>query len=109
MSEEINYRSAVKDFLGRPVPPEGELRIWLDDDPIDREAPEGWIHVRSVREACFALLTGRVVELSLDNDLDNPRESEDVFGTGYQVIDFLEEQQGVVGISLWPPMDGHYR
>lgn len=102
MTEEIYYRSAIKDFIGRPVPPEGELRIWLDDDPIDREAPEGWVHVRSVREACFALLSGRVVELSLDNDLNNPRESEDVFGTGYQVIDFLEEQQVVAGIFLWP-------
>lgn len=102
MTEEINYRSAIKDFLGRPIPPEGELRIWLDDDPVDREAPEGWIHVRSVREACFALLTGRVVELSLDNDLDNPEGSETTFGTGYQVIDFLEEQQEVAGKSLWP-------
>ncbi|HRV60132.1 MAG: hypothetical protein KDB54_09320 [Solirubrobacterales bacterium] len=102
MDEEINYRSAIKDFLGRPIPPEGELRIWLDDDPVDREAPEGWIHVRSVREACFALLTGRVVELSLDNDLDNPEGSETTFGTGYQVIDFLEEQEGVAGNPLWP-------
>lgn len=102
MTEEINYRSAIKDFLGRPIPPEGELKIWLDDDPIDREAPKGWIHVRSVREACFALLTGRVVELSLDNDLKNSGASDHEFGTGYQVIDFLEEQQVLLGTSLWP-------
>ena len=99
--EEINYRSAIKDFLGRPIPPEGELRIWLDDDPEFRAAPEGWIHVRSVREACFALLSGRVVELSLDNDLDND-ENRNLFGTGYQVIDFLEEQHFVVNNPLWP-------
>lgn len=102
MNEAINYRAAIKDFLGRPIPLDGELRIWLDDDPDDREAPEGWTHVRSVREVCFALLTGRVVELSLDNDLDNPEGSETTFGTGYQVIDFLEEQQEVAGKSLWP-------
>jgi hypothetical protein len=102
MTDEVNYRSAIKDFLGRPIPPEGELRVWLDDDPVDREAPEGWTQVRSVREACFALLTGRVVELSLDNDLNNPDESEHVFGTGYQVIDFLEEQLSVAGNFLWP-------
>ena len=102
MTDELNYRTAIKDFLGRPIPADGELRIWLDDDPVDREAPEGWIHVRSVREACFALLTGRVVELSLDNDLDNPEGWENTFGTGYQVIDFLEEQQEVAGRTLWP-------
>ncbi len=50
----------------------------------------------------FVLLTGRVVELSLDNDLDNPEGWENTFGTGYQVIDFLEEQQEVAGRSLWP-------
>lgn len=102
MMEEFNYRSAIKDFVGRPVPPEGEVRVWLDDDPVDRAAPEGWIHVRSVREACFLLLSGRVVELSLDNDLNNPSESDDVFGAGYQVIDFLEEQYEVAGKPLWP-------
>ncbi len=102
MKDKIIYRSSIKDFLGRPIPPQGELRIWLDDDPVDREAPAGWTHVRSVREACFALLSGRVVELSLDNDLDNPGESDWTFGTGYQVIDFLEEQQAIAGLFLCP-------
>jgi hypothetical protein len=117
MTEEVNYRSAIKDFLGRPIPPDGDLRVWLDDDPVDRKAPEGWVHVRSVREACFLLLTGRVVELSLDNDLNNAcaqdgdseeeitkksqQADDNLFGTGYQVVDFLEEQQHA-GNSLWP-------
>ncbi len=44
------------------------------------------------------MLTGRVVELSLDNDLDG-----DVrHGLGHQVIDFIVEQQGVSGSSYWP-------
>lgn len=118
MSEEINYRSAIKDFLGRPVPPEGELRVWLDDQQVVREAPEGWVHVRSAREACFLLLSGRVVELSLDNDLNNAcihpddseeeiekknrRADENLFGSGFQVLDFLEEQHFVCDNPLWP-------
>jgi len=101
MTDLVNYRSAIKDFLGRPIPPEGELRVWLDDDPVDREAPEGWVHVRSAREACFLLLSGRVVELSLDNDLNND-ENENEFGSGFQVLDFLEEQHFVCGNPLWP-------
>lgn len=102
MSEEsLSYRAAIKDFLGRPIPPEGELRVWLDDDPVDREAPEGWIHVRSAREACFLLLTGRVVELSLDNDLNND-ENENEFGSGFQVLDFLEEQHFSANNPRWP-------
>jgi hypothetical protein len=42
------------------------VRVWLDDE---REAPEGWIHARSVDEAKRYLQHRRVVELSLDNDL----------------------------------------
>lgn len=102
MSGELNYRSAIRDFLGRPVPADGELRIWLDDDAVNRQPPAGWTHVRSAREACFALLSGRVVELSLDNDLDNPPDNEDLFGTGFQVVDFLEEQHLVCDNPLWP-------
>src|SRR5438874_494847 len=60
------YRSTVQDALGRPIPDEGELKVWLDDDVEDRAAPEGWTHLVTAREVCFLLLTGRVVELSLD-------------------------------------------
>lgn len=92
------YRSTIQDALGRPIPSEGDLRVWLDDDLVDREAPEGWLHFISAREVCLALLTGRVVELSLDSDL-----SDDVrFGTGPQVIDFIDEMQGAAGNPLWP-------
>lgn len=101
MSEEIFYKSAIKDLLGRPIPHEGELRVWLDDDPVDRKAPEGWIHLRSAREVCFLLLTGRVVELSLDNDLNND-ENDDEFGSGFQVLDFLEEQHFSANNPRWP-------
>jgi len=118
VNEEIEYRSAIKDFLGRPVPTDGELKVWLDDDPVDRPAPEGWVHVRSAREACFLLLSGRVVELSLDNDLNNAcvqdgdseeeierktrQADENLFGSGFQVLDFLEEQHFASGNPCWP-------
>ena len=118
--EEIaNYRSALKDALGNMIPPEGDLRVWLDDDLIERRAPEGWVHLRTAREVCLILLTGRVVELSLDNDLGDSRETDDdgafivdeddprlpgeiEFGVGYQVIDFLEELHGSSGEAPWP-------
>lgn len=92
------YRSAITDALGQVVPDDGELRVWLDDDVLDRAAPEGWLHCVTAREVCFLLLTGRVAELSLDHDLgDDIR-----FGKGSQVIDFLDEQHGVHGRSFWP-------
>ena len=98
------YRSAITDALGRAIPDEGPLRVWLDDDVVERAAPEGWVHVITAREACFLLATGRVAELSLDHDIgalegggDDPR-----FGNGHQVIDYLDEQAGVHGRHLWP-------
>jgi hypothetical protein len=91
-------RSAITDALGQPIPFEGELRVWLDDDLENRQAVEGFIHLISAREVCFLLLTGRVVELSLDHDLSDDTR----FGKGMEVIDFLDEQQGVAGRDLWP-------
>lgn len=92
------YRSAITDALGRVIPDRGDLRVWLDDNLIDRAAPDGWIHCVTAREVCFLMLTGRIVELSLDNDLDG-----DVrHGLGHQVIDFIVEQEGVFGRSFWP-------
>lgn len=95
---EGEYRTALNDALGRPIPLTENLRVWLDDDLLDRRAPDGWIHLRSAREVCLLLLTGRVIALSLDNDLDGDIE----FGTGFQVVDFLDERQGVAGEALWP-------
>ncbi len=93
-----SYREAFQDAEGRPFPREGEVRVFLDDDNENRRAPEGWIHLRTVREVCMLILQGRVVELSLDNDLDG----DVACGVGYQVIDFLEELHGTEDRPLWP-------
>jgi hypothetical protein len=93
-----NYRTAFRDAEGRPFPREGEVRVFLDDDNEDRRAPEGWVHLRTVREVCMLILQGRVVELSLDNDLNG----DVACGVGYQVIDFLEELHGTEDRPLWP-------
>jgi hypothetical protein len=119
MTEIENYRSALRDALGRVIPLSGDLRVLLDDALLERRADEGWVHARTAREVGLLLLTGRVVELSLDNDLgDSYRREEDgsispeelashlpgdiEFGVGFQVIDFLEELHGVEDRPLWP-------
>ena len=76
----------------------GELRVWLDDDLVDRRAPDGWVHVTTVAQAVALLNEGRVVELSLDNDLSD----DDRYGQGKEVVDFLCEQQYAHGRDLWP-------
>ena len=74
------------------------LRVWLDDDLINRRAPEGWVQVTTVAEVTKLLETGRVVELSLDHDLGDDRRH----GRGLDVINYLGEQQEVHGRMLWP-------
>lgn len=72
--------------------------MWLDDDLVDREAPEGWVHVTTSRAAIALLETGRVVELSLDHDLGDDR----LFGRGIDVPNWLGEQQEIHDRPLWP-------
>jgi hypothetical protein len=75
-----------------------QIRLWVDDDLVDRAAPPGWTQVTTVREATDLLTTGRVVELSLDHDLGD----DDRAGRGIEVIDWLAEQQEAHGRILWP-------
>ena len=90
------------DAEGRTIDLAGELRVHLDDLVEARPAPEGWIHLASVREVGMAIIFGNVVELSLDSDLDSNEEEIEIWGRGYQVIDFLENQEAIGGVSLWP-------
>ncbi len=77
---------------------DGELRVWLDDDLVDRAAPVGWVHVTTAPEAIELLDAGCVVELSLDHDLGD----DERFGRGVDVVDWLAEQHVVHGWMLWP-------
>jgi hypothetical protein len=74
------------------------LRVWLDDDLVDRAAPKGWVHVTTAFQANVLVDTGAVVELSLDNDLGD----DERYGQGKAVIDFICERQMVDGRDLWP-------
>jgi len=61
------------------------LKIWLDDS---RNAPEGWIHVKTAG-ACLCtliLLKDRIDALSLDHDL-----GEETLGSGDDVVLWLAE------------------
>ena len=95
MSED---QPARQDALGRHIPEEGELRVWLDDDLEVRVAPEGWIHVTTAPECIELLDTGRVIELSLDHDLGDDRQ----FGRGIDVPNWLGQQQEIHDRLLWP-------
>ncbi|WP_354699070.1 hypothetical protein DSM112329_04777 [Paraconexibacter sp. AEG42_29] len=75
-----------------------EIRVWLDDDLVDRPAPAGWTHAVTAWEAIELLDTGTVVELSLDHDLGD----DDRCGTGNTVVNWLAEQQGVYDRVPWP-------
>jgi hypothetical protein len=90
------------DAEGRRIDLSDELRVHLDDLVEARPAPEGWIHLASVREVGLVIMFGNVVELSLDSDLDSNEEEIEIWGRGYQVIDFLEDQEAIGGMSLWP-------
>lgn len=68
-------------------------KLYLDDE---RRTPQGWVRAFTAPEAITLLLSGGIVEVSLDHDL-GPEEA----GTGYDVATWIEEQ-AVLG-SL-PPL-----
>lgn len=69
------------------------MRVFLDDE---RGTPEGWIRVYWPDEAIALLESGQVDELSLDHDL-----GDDVRGTGYDVVLWIEEAVALRGFK--PP------
>ena len=58
------------------------MKVWLDDE---RREPEGWVRARTSAEAITLLISGSVVEISLDHDL-----GDDAAGTGYDVVAWIE-------------------
>jgi Cyclic-phosphate processing Receiver domain len=69
------------------------VKVWLDDL---REAPEGWIHVKTPKEAIGLLRSGEVEEISLDHDLGLTTAERE--RTGYDVLAWLEEG---VAMGTW--------
>jgi hypothetical protein len=69
------------------------MRVYLDDE---RQTPDGWVRVWWPDEAIALLEGGEVKELSLDHDL-----GDDVRGTGYDVILWIEEAVALRGFK--PP------
>jgi hypothetical protein len=76
----------------------GPIRLWVDDDIVDRKAPEGWVQATTAWDAIAWLATGNVVALSLDHDLGDDRR----FGRGIDVVNWLGEEQEVHDRPLWP-------
>jgi hypothetical protein len=74
------------------------MKVYLDDQ---RPAPPGWVLVRNADDAIDQLRTGKVTELSLDYDLGDPH-----FGTGLQVLDWLEQALEERKVSL-PRLTAH--
>lgn len=72
------------------------VKLYLDDI---RVAPEGWVQAYSAGEAIEILENCDVVQLSLDHDLGD----EDEFGTGYDVLLWLENK--VYLDDMKAPMD----
>ncbi len=70
------------------------VRVYLDDE---RPTPDGWVSARWPDEVIRLLETGKVAEVSLDHDL-----GDDVRGTGYDVILWIEE--AVVLRGFKPPL-----
>ncbi len=60
------------------------MKLFLDDR---RKTPSGWVRAFTSEEAIEILTTGNVTELSLDYNL-----GDEMCGTGYDVIIWLEEQ-----------------
>ncbi|OAI58848.1 hypothetical protein RSP795_22535 [Ralstonia solanacearum] len=69
------------------------MKVFLDDE---RETPDGWHRVYWPEEAIQLLATGSVKKISLDHDL-----GDDVHGTGYDVILWIEEAVALRGFN--PP------
>lgn len=98
----LRSQNILVDARGQRFDLSKPLRVHLDDDLEYRPAPEGWAHLQTVPEVCQALLSGSVLALSLDNDLGPASDGAPDPGSGYQVIDFLEQQQAIEQRFLWP-------
>ncbi|MCX6141699.1 MAG: hypothetical protein NTZ35_00620 [Ignavibacteriales bacterium] len=61
------------------------MKLYLDDT---RPTPDGWTRAYTAQETIEYLMTGQVVELSLDHDLG----IEEIVGNGYMVLQWIEQE-----------------
>ena len=61
------------------------IKVYLDDE---RPTPKGWIGVKTPSEVIKLLKTKNVTHVSLDHDLGDDKN----IGTGYDVLNWIEEQ-----------------
>lgn len=69
------------------------MKVFLDDE---RTTPSGWVRCYWPNEVIKLIEEGAVTELSLDHDL-----GDDMRGTGYDVLLWIEEKVVLEGLS--PP------
>lgn len=61
------------------------MKIFLDDE---RQAPKGWKQTYNANDTIILLMIKDVDEISLDHDLGDDKK----FGTGYDVLNWIEKQ-----------------
>lgn len=64
------------------------LKIWLDDERTPPDNSWTWYDSALVLIESLKVLNAQVLVISLDHDLGN----DEAYGTGYDVILFIEEQ-----------------
>ena len=70
------------------------MKLYMDDDLLNRPTPEGWVRAQSVNEAIELLKTGEVEEASLDHDLGYFELTGG--GNGMKLVDWMEANK------IWP-------
>lgn len=66
------------------------MKVYLDDA---REAYQGWVRAYTPDEVIHLLKSGQVEQLSLDHDLGG----DDEIGTGYTVLQWIENEVALNG------------
>ena len=69
------------------------IKVYLDDV---RDTPDGWTCTYTVEQTIELLKTGNVVELSLDHDLGQDKDGNDL-ADGYDVLVWLEREVATNG------------
>ena len=64
------------------------MKIYLDDDDMNRPTPIGYVRTHTAQETIDLLSNNEVESISLDHDLGD----EELCGNGYQVMLWIERE-----------------